>query len=257
MIFKHLRGNLLKLYVIFSILFITTFAQQLNDTSFIKQDFKYTNFEYKSLILPISLITYGILGIESDGLKIFNREIREEVQEHIDEKVTIDDFTQYTGSLTVFALNSCGIKGRNSTKNKFLVFTNSYIFMGATVLSMKNLINVERPDGSSNNSFPSGHTATAFMGAEFLWQEYHDESFWLGVFGYTVAATTGIYRMLNNRHWVTDVAAGAGIGMLSTKIAYWTLPLIKQKFPGKDGGKFSFNPTFSKRHTGISLSISF
>ncbi|MBN2278989.1 MAG: phosphatase PAP2 family protein [Candidatus Marinimicrobia bacterium] len=257
MTFKPLPDKFLKLFAIFSILFVSTFAQNLKDTLDLNLDFKYTPFKYKSLILPVSLITYGVLGIESDGLKFYNREIREEVKEHVDEKITIDDFSQYTGSVAVFALNSLGIKGNNSTKNKLLVFTNSYVLMGATVLSMKNLINIERPDGSSNNSFPSGHTATAFMGAEFLWQEYHENSIWLGVFGYTVAATTGIYRMLNNRHWVTDVATGAGIGLLSTKIAYWTLPIIKQKLSGMNDKTISFCPVFSKKQTGISLSISF
>jgi membrane-associated phospholipid phosphatase len=33
--------------------------------------------------------------------------------------------------------------------------------------------------------------------------------------------------MYNDKHWLRDVAAGAGIGILSTKIAYWLHPLIK------------------------------
>ncbi|MCX6225677.1 MAG: phosphatase PAP2 family protein [Bacteroidia bacterium] len=48
--------------------------------------------------------------------------------------------------------------------------------------------------------------------------------------GYTVAAGTGFMRMYNNRHWLTDVAAGAGIGILSTKLAYWVFPKIKKLF---------------------------
>ena len=35
--------------------------------------------------------------------------------------------------------------------------------------------------------------------------------------------------MYNNRHWLTDVAAGAGIGILSTKIAYWLYPFLNSK----------------------------
>jgi membrane-associated phospholipid phosphatase len=88
---------------------------------------------------------------------------------------------------------------------------------------------VERPDGSSNNSFPSGHTANAFMGAEFLYQEYKDVSPWYGIAGYVVATGTGLFRMYNNRHWFSDVVAGAGFGILSTKVAYWIYPWMKEK----------------------------
>ncbi len=101
--------------------------------------------------------------------------------------------------------------------------------MGISVNSIKSTGNVIRPDGSSNNSFPSGHTAISFVGAEFLWQEYKDVSIWYGISGYLIASGTGFFRMYNNRHWLTDVSMGAGIGILSTKIAYWTLPYVDNK----------------------------
>jgi membrane-associated phospholipid phosphatase len=63
--------------------------------------------------------------------------------------------------------------------------------MSGSVLGLKSLAKVERPDGSANNSFPSGHTATAFCGAEFLWQEYKDVNILYGISGYVVAAGTG------------------------------------------------------------------
>lgn len=48
--------------------------------------------------------------------------------------------------------------------------------MGASVLAIRGSSNVLRPDGSAKNYFPSGHTATAFMGAELLRKEYWDVS---------------------------------------------------------------------------------
>ena len=96
--------------------------------------------------------------------------------------------------------------------------------MAVSVKVLKNTTHVERPDFSNYVSFPSGHTATAFIGAEFLHQEYKSISPWIGISGYAVAAATGALRMYNNKYWFSDVVAGAGIGMLSTKIAYWIFP---------------------------------
>ncbi len=204
-------------------------AQQ-ND-SIIKIDSTSHNlkFNYKQLIIPSVLIGYGVVGLESHQLLSFNSQIRAEVTEDIDEKVTIDDFSQYAPAASVYALNAFGVKGKNNLRDRSVIFVTSYAIMATTVLGLKSISHVERPDGSSNNSFPSGHTATAFAGAEFLWQEYKDKSIWYGIAGYAVATGTGLFRIYNNRHWLTDVAAGAGIGILSTKIAYWMNPYITKK----------------------------
>ena len=98
--------------------------------------------------------------------------------------------------------------------------------VSTTVKTLKKTTKIERPDGSNNDSFPSGHTAMAFMGAEFLYQEYKDVSIWYGVSGYVIASATGVLRIYNNKHWLTDVATGAGIGILGTKVAYWVQPYI-------------------------------
>lgn len=117
---------------------------------------------------------------------------------------------------------------------------------------------VRRPDGSDARSFPSGHTATAFMGAEFLYQEYKHVSEWYGITGYAVAAGTGFFRMANEKHWLTDVATGAGIGMLSTKIAYWIHPLIKKTiFKDKDKTNGVVMPFYNGRQYGLGLSMTF
>ena len=130
-------------------------------------------FKLKKLIIPTVLIGYGVIGIESDGLKFINSGIKEEVNENIDQKITIDDFSQYAPAITVYGLNVVGIKGKHNFKERTIILGTSYLIMSASVLSLKSITKVERPDRSAFNSFPSGHTATAFAGAEFLWQEGH------------------------------------------------------------------------------------
>jgi membrane-associated phospholipid phosphatase len=219
------------LYLIIVLLSTPLLIAQNNvtDTIIVKDSVKNLKFNYKQLIIPGVLIGYGFIGLESDQLKSFNSEVQEEVNEHIDDRLTIDDFAQYAPAATVYVLNAFGNKGKNNLRDRTIILASSYLMMSVTVLALKGITKVERPDGSSNNSFPSGHTANAFAGAEFLWQEYKDKSIWYGISGYLVAAGTGAFRIVNNRHWFTDVAAGAGIGILSTKAAYWIYPYLNKK----------------------------
>lgn len=214
-------------------------------------------FNHPSLIIPTILIGYGVVGIESDGVKVWNSDIKEELNENIDEKLTIDDFAQYAPMLTVYTLSGLGIKGKNNFRDKTTILATAYLIMSTSITSLKWTTKVKRPDSSSNNSFPSGHTATAFMGAEFLWQEYRDVSVWYGVSGYIIATGTGFFRLYNDRHWLTDVAAGAGIGILSTKIAYWVNPFITNKiFRNKNLQSSSIlYPYYNGKQIGIGLAI--
>ena len=227
-------------------------AQQ-QDTIKTFQNCNSHQFKLKKLILPSILIGYGIVGIESDQLKFFNTNIKEEVNENIDKKITIDDFSQYAPVASVYALNAFGIKGKHNFKDRTIIMGTSYLIMSTTVLSLKSITHIQRPDGSAFNSFPSGHTATAFASAEFLWQEYKDVSIWYGISGYAIATATGAFRIYNDKHWLTDVVAGAGIGILSTKIAYWINPFIQKKiFNSKEKNTMSsIAPFYNGKQVGI------
>lgn len=248
--------NTLKFIVIVLLGSSNMFGQNIEkDTLQVNKNIK---FKYEALIIPSVLIGYGLIGIESDGLKFYNSEIKAELNEHIDNKFTIDDISQYAPFASVYGLNTMGIKGKHNFKDRTIILGTAYLIMGVSVNGLKSITNVQRPDGTSRNSFPSGHTATAFMGAEFLFQEYKDVSVWYGVSGYLVAAGTGFFRMYNDRHWLTDVAAGAGIGILSTKIAYWTYPFIKRKlFKDKENTYGVIMPFYNGKEYGVGMSLVF
>jgi len=242
--------------ILLSLISLNVFGQnEKADTSSIQQK---KNIQFKSLIIPTALIGYGVVGIKSDRLKILNSEIKEAINKHIDNKFTIDNSLQYAPFLSVYGLNAIGIKGGNNFKDRTITLGTAYIIMGITVNGMKKLTGIERPDGSSTTSFPSGHTATAFMGAEFLYQEYKDVSIWYGISAYLAATGTGFLRVSNNKHWLTDVVTGAGVGILSTKLAYWIHPFIKKSiFKEKENVTGMVIPFYNGQEYGLGLSISF
>ena len=118
-------------------------------------------------------------------------------------------------------LNVAGYQGRSKTGRYFANTALSYAWCALFVNSIKYTAKEMRPDGSTANSFPSGHTATAFTAATILHKEYGlTRSPWWSILGYGCATTTGIMRTLNNRHWISDILVGAGIGIISTDLGY-------------------------------------
>jgi len=148
-----------------------------------------------------------------------------------DFKTKIDDYSQFFGPVMTVGLKVAGVEGRSDWPRLAASAAMSYGIMALFVNTIKNTAKEMRPDGSTANSWPSGHTATSFVGATILHKEYGlTRSPWYSVAGYTVATATGIMRVLNNRHWVSDVLSGAGIGIMSTEIAYALSDLM---FKGK------------------------
>ncbi|MET3038312.1 phosphatase PAP2 family protein [Chryseobacterium sp. NRRL B-14859] len=141
-------------------------------------------------------------------------------------KAKYDDYLQYTPALAVYGLKLAGVKGRNNLSRATLSYATSLVIMGILVNSIKYTAKVERPDGSKNNSFPSGHTAMAFTNASFLHKEYGMVNPAYSIGGYSAATLTGLGRNLNNRHWLPDVLAGAGIGIISTELGYFFIDKI-------------------------------
>ena len=148
-----------------------------------------------------------------------------------DFKTGIDDYTQFFGPVMTVGLKLAGYEGRSDWPRLLASAGMSYLIMAGLVNGIKYTAKEMRPDGSSANSWPSGHTATAFVGATLLHKEYGlTRSPWWSVAGYGVATATGVMRVLNNRHWISDVMSGAGIGILSGELGYALCDLM---FKGK------------------------
>ena len=148
-----------------------------------------------------------------------------------DFKTEIDNYTQFFGPVMATGLKIGGVEGRSDWGRYLASTAMSYGFMALFVNSIKYTAKEMRPDGSTRNSWPSGHTATAFVGATILHKEYGlTRSPWYSVAGYGVATATGVMRVLNNRHWVSDVLSGAGVGIMSGELAYAMSDLL---FKGK------------------------
>lgn len=137
-----------------------------------------------------------------------------------------DDFLQYLPAAAMAGMKAFGVESRSSWGRMLVSDAFSAILMAGIVNSLKATTHVERPDGSNRHSFPSGHTATAFMTATMLNKEYGYISPWIGIGAYSVAAATGMMRIANNKHWLSDVLAGAGTGIIATEIGYLLADLI-------------------------------
>lgn len=167
-----------------------------------------------------------------------------------------DDWLQYLPSAAYLGLGAFN-QGKHRFVEHAAVCATAWSIMGISVNALKYSFADLRPDGSTRNSFPSGHTATAFMGAELLRLEYGG---WWGAGAYAVAGTVAVLRVYNGRHWVNDLLGGAAIGILSANAAYWLLPLERRLFgiKGREEAALAILPYLGPQGSaGISIECGF
>lgn len=181
---------------------------------------------FKQTIIPAGLIGIGALGLGHNQIRTWSHDVQQEIV--ATKKFPIDNYIQFVPVLAVYGLNFSGIKGEHNFRDRTMILAMAYLISSTAVTIVKKQTGEMRPDYSTQNSFPSGHTTTAFMNAEFLRLEYKDVSPWIGVAGYAFAFGTGYFRMYNNKHYLNDVLAGAGFGILSARLSYWIYPQIQK-----------------------------
>ena len=177
-------------------------------------------------IIPAGFITYGVVAQCNPLLQKANAEVKSAAFRAFPGRTHVDDYLQYA-PVAAFLLRPLMDKdrtqlfGKNHRGCHFVPRHGRHRQYHEIRQSPSSA-----PDGSAWNSFPSGHTATAFTGAHLLYREYKSLSPWIGIAGYAAATATGVMRILNRRHWLSDVVTGAGIGIASVEIAYLLLPVF-------------------------------
>jgi membrane-associated phospholipid phosphatase len=204
----------------------------------------------RAIAAPTLLVAAG-LASELPGMLYNQYDTREEIGEHFPRfKTQVDDYLVWAPSLALGALLLARVPTRHEHRRTVLwVTAKASVITFATVHVLKITTAHIRPDNSTLNSFPSGHTAQAFLGATLLDYEFRDSAPWVGPAAYVVAGSVGTLRMLNNRHWQSDVLVGAGLGYTIGR-----LTCAMQRRASKKTTALQMTPLWSPRlGTGLAL----
>lgn len=168
----------------------------------------------------------------------------------------LDDYSQYSPIVATALLKTLGVNTRSSWNRLGVSTAFSTVLMATMVNSLKYTAKEMRPDNSTRNSFPSGHTSTSFMFATIMHKELGPQSPWYSIGAYTVATTTGLFRILNNRHWINDVVFGAGVGITSVDLGYFIGDILF-KNKGVNSIQHKYNiPDISGNPSFVSIGMS-
>ena len=184
----------------------------------------------------------GIFSAALGATLILDRPINEEVQ-RIRAKAgfirnsspIITQLGGYTGLAVVGGFGVYGLIAKDQKmKATVLLASQSFLIAGVSTAGIKMLTGRTRPDFYNHwkgpdyyfkskpnvngfcpeyNSFPSGHTSTAFSIATIFAKQYSNRK-WVPVLSYGLASMVGATRIIENRHWASDVLAGAALGYL-------------------------------------------
>ncbi len=247
---KYLHYYLTKIKLTFTIAFIilgtfNSIAQNLdsiNSKTLIKRS-----------IIPTVLIISGSIINGSQFEKDLQTNLRNKVGNTYECK--IDNYLLYVPIAEMYIADLAGVKSKNHWFNqtKYLIFSN--LITSGITHGLKYWTSKTRPNGGSY-SFPSGHTSFAFTNATVLFNEFNQTSKVLAYSGYAFAATTGTFRMMNNKHWLSDVLVGAGIGILVTNLVYYFEP-FKNFNPFKKSQHISIAPYIDDNNYEIYFSYRF
>ncbi len=208
-----MKNYLLLLLAFFNLLGLKS---QVKDSVFVRNE-PY-RFQPKHLIVPGTLMVAGtgVLLTEKRNIPV------ETNKDFLAFGGYFEDYAQFAPHVAAYAFELGGMKPRTDFWNRSVILLKGEVITFVAVSGLKHAFKQPRPDASNEFGFPSGHTANAFAGATFLTIEYGENYKWVPYAAYGVATGVGALRMAHNKHYWSDVVFGAGLGILSMKIAYWT-----------------------------------
>lgn len=144
----------------------------------------------------------------------------------------IETALQWTPTASVYLLDAAGLRLRNRFRDQLLLDAGSMVLAGGAGWVMRR-ISAGMPGFGlkEGTEFPSGHATNAFRGAELLRQELRGRSPILSWSGYVMATLVSVLRMRHGQHQLSEVVAGAGLGVLSTRSVYWLRDRIVTRSP--------------------------
>jgi hypothetical protein len=178
-------------------------------------------FRLRETIIPVSLLAYGSAKPIMPAIRRLDMDLRNSISKrHPDVGFNADDWLQWAPSTSIYALDAAGVRLKHRFREHLLLDAGSIMLTGGAGFVMRKVS--ERIDGFGivDTQFPSGHTANAFRGAELLRREMSGRHPWLQWSGYLVAGLVAGSRLMRNEHHLSEVVAGAGLGILSTSITY-------------------------------------
>jgi membrane-associated phospholipid phosphatase len=214
-------------------------CQSLDSLSVVKK------INYVPFYISAGMVTAGTLLLNTN----LNRDIQNKAQSVFGSSfhTQLDNVTVFIPMGQIYAGKLLGFEPKNNSKHQTISILTANALSYGLVTLLKNSVKANRPDGSDRLSFPSGHTAIAFTNAALLYQEYKDSNFWYANSGFVFATSTGILRIANNKHYTSDVLAGAGIGLASGfLVTYWN-PLQNLHFGKNKTGSALIYPQFGNQ----------
>ncbi|MBS1571278.1 MAG: phosphatase PAP2 family protein [Bacteroidetes bacterium] len=205
------------------IFFSINIFSQTKDSTASKDNFDFEKpvFHSKEIIVPATMMLAGVAinGNQDNSIKNQVKDWRNDKMPNF--RTHIDDVLQFVPYISVYGLEMLGMKPEHDWKNQTAILVKSHIINLGVCYIIKKAVHDTRPDNTAL-SFPSGHTAEAFAGATMVSMEYGKRYKWVPYAAFGTASVVGAFRIANNRHYLSDVLFGAGLGILSTKLAYWT-----------------------------------
>ncbi|MFD1755878.1 phosphatase PAP2 family protein [Rufibacter sediminis] len=200
---------------------VTTTSAQAAQSATQAEEKPRTKQYLKRAVLPSAiLIAAGISTIKDRGFYSSYDASRDARKAFPHFSTKIDDYLFFVPIVGLYGFTAFSEENKHDIRRQTGLLLASGALTTVVIYPMKIWTAQERPNGLPR-AFPSGHTAYAFTIATIVDKEFRHKSKWISIGSYTIASATGVMRVLNNEHWMADVLAGAGIGILSVNTVYF------------------------------------